>query len=139
MPELSPRERLLKAIQKMAFDDAINWIGTVADPIALSPYHLEFLYLKKGWVQYRLYTQNELVGIASINNALDLTQSYARQLGRVQVALCNYLLTLGLGEYSPTIVQGGIITALDAVKRGARLPLVLEDGRRYDTDDNDLW
>ncbi len=137
MPIFDPYTRLFRVISEMAYDDALHFIGTPTDPISLSPYHVEYLYLAHGYVQYRLYHQNELVGVADVRPSRD-----NRKLKQCQHQMAVYLLRLdGLNEMYPRLFEAGTITPLDAdTSRCPRLPLpdvvVDEGGIGWDDDED---
>ncbi|MCL4254396.1 MAG: hypothetical protein KJ043_11540 [Anaerolineae bacterium] len=138
MPIFDPYTRLLRAIVQMTYDDALHFIGTPDDPIALSPYHVEYLYLAHGYVQYRLYHNNGLVGLADVRQSRD-----NRKLKQCQRQMSAYLLTLdGVGEMHPRLFEAGTITPLDAdTSRCLRLPLpdVADDeGVGWGDDDDEV-
>lgn len=121
MPELTPQERLHKALSAMQYDDALHFFDTPTpnDPIALSPYHIEYLTLEQGNVHYRLYHTNALVGIADVIRTRD-----NRGLEWTRKQLSEYLVTLGLGDMRTHVAPMGIITPIDSpTSRLPRLPI----------------
>jgi hypothetical protein len=137
MPVFDQPTRLCNVIKQLKFDDALHFIGSPtpaaatptaqpSPPIALSPYHVEYLSLSKGFAQYRLYDQNRLVGIVDVRDSKD-----GWVLKRCQRQLAVYLLALdGVADMTPHIVQMGTITPLDAdTTRCPRLKLPTIDER----------
>jgi len=111
MPEFTSEQRLKRALARMKFDDALHFIGFPhpTSPITLSPYHVEYLSLSKGFTQYRLYHQNKLVGIVDVRES---REGHVLKTRQHQLAL--YLLKLDIADSTPHIVQMGAITPITA-------------------------